>query len=188
MLDLLSRVSDLADVSKSIALYLHDETSPYRAVAIDLCSRGFAIWQQYVDAVEMLRALFILATTPRKNSISIQNAGLQARNAILQLASENSPLFMTTLTLDILHPRDIQHRKAVLQLVIFLIRKVKSCMHAIVATSHFVPIYAQEPLALYSNLPRLVEAVVRSLDPNVTDNRDVVLDSATEILGHIVRT
>lgn len=45
---------------------------------------------------------------------------------------------------------------------------------------------AQKPLALYSNLPRLVEAVVKSLDPNSNADRDAVLDSATEILGHIV--
>jgi hypothetical protein len=44
----------------------------------------------------------------------------------------------------------------------------------------------QKPLVLYSNLPRLVEAVVKSLDPNSTADRDAVLDTATEILGHIV--
>ena len=31
-----------------------------------------------------------------------------------------------------------------------------------------------------------MEAVVKSLDPNSTADRDAVLDSATEILGHIV--
>ena len=46
--------------------------------------------------------------------------------------------------------------------------------------------YGQKPLALYSNLPRLIEAVVKSLDPNSTASRDAVLVSATEILGHIV--
>ncbi|EMD39624.1 hypothetical protein CERSUDRAFT_132102 [Gelatoporia subvermispora B] len=160
--------SALTDVAKSIALYLHDETSPWRALGIDLCSRGFAIWQQHVDAVEMLRALFTLATTTRKDSISPHNIGSQARTAVLQIATNNSALFMTTLTIDILHPRSLNHRKSILQLVIFLIRK--------------------KPLTLYSNLPRLVEAVVKSLDPNSTASRDAVLDSATEILGHIVRT
>ena len=31
-----------------------------------------------------------------------------------------------------------------------------------------------------------MEAVVKSLDPNSNADRDAVLDSATEILGHIV--
>lgn len=46
---------------------------------------------------------------------------------------------------------------------------------------------SQKPLVLYSNLPRLVEAVVKSLDPNASANRDAILDSATEILSHIVQ-
>ncbi|THH26473.1 hypothetical protein EUX98_g7713 [Antrodiella citrinella] len=75
---------------------------------------------------------------------------------------------MTTLSLDILNPGTVQHRKSVMQLVIFLIRK--------------------KPLVLYSNLPRLVEAVVKSLDPNVSASRDAILESATEILGHIVQS
>ncbi|OSC98008.1 WD40 repeat-like protein [Trametes coccinea BRFM310] len=160
--------SVLIDIAKSIAVYLHDETSPYRSLAIDLCSRGFQIWQQYVDAVEMLRALFTLATTSKKEAISVPNIGVQARSAVLQIAAGNTPLFMTTLVLDILHPRSVQHRKSVMQLVIFLIRK--------------------KPLVLYSNLPRLVEAIVKSLDPNSSASRDAVLDSATEILSHIVQT
>ncbi|EPQ54828.1 WD40 repeat-like protein [Gloeophyllum trabeum ATCC 11539] len=158
----------LSDISKSIAFYLHDETSNHRALAIDLCSRGFTVWQQYVDAMEMLRALFVLATTSRKESISTQNAGLLARSAVLRIASSNSPLFMTTLAFDILHPKDVEHRKSVMQLVAFFIRK--------------------QPLVLYPNLPRLVEAVVKSLDPNSTANREAVLDTATEILGHVVKT
>ncbi|CAL1713651.1 unnamed protein product [Somion occarium] len=160
--------SHLTDIAKSVALYLHDETSPYRALGIDIGSRGFAIWQQYVDVVQMLRALFTLATSSRKETPSVHNVGQLARSAVLQLASTNTPLFMTTLSMDILHPRNVQHRKSIMELVIFLIRK--------------------KPLVLYSNLPRLVEAVVKSLDPNSTASREAVLDSATEILGHVVRS
>ena len=41
---------------------------------------------------------------------------------------------------------------------------------------------------LYPNLPRLMEAVVKSLDPNSTSSRDAVLDTATEIIGHVIKT
>ncbi|KAH7928777.1 hypothetical protein BV22DRAFT_1058262 [Leucogyrophana mollusca] len=158
----------LIDISKSVASYLHDDQSAHRALAIDLCSRGFQIWQHYVDAMEILRALCGLATSTKKENISTQNVGPQARLAVLQIASSNTPLFMTTLTLDILNPRNLEHRKSVMQLVAFLIRK--------------------KPLILYPNLPRLMEAVVKSLDPNSSANRDAVLDTATEILGHVVKT
>lgn len=125
-------------MAKSIALYLHDDASPYRSLAIDLCSRGFQVWQQHVDAVEMLRALYMLATTTRKEAIAVPNIGVLARSAVLQIAADNTPLFMTTLAMDILHPRDMQYRKAVMQLVIFLIRKVSrspSCRPAVLLMS-----------------------------------------------------
>ncbi|KAG2127039.1 hypothetical protein BD769DRAFT_1460808 [Suillus cothurnatus] len=160
--------SSLVDISKSIALYLHDESSAHRGLAIDLCARGFQIWQHYIDAMAILRALYTLATNTRKETISARNIGPQARLAVLQIASSSTPLFMTTLTLDILNPKTLDQRKAVMQLVAFMIRK--------------------RPLILYPNLPRLMEAVVKSLDPNSTASRDAVLDSATEIIGHVVKT
>jgi WD40 repeat protein len=33
-----------------------------------------------------------------------------------------------------------------------------------------------------------MEAVVKSLDPNATAHRDAILDTATEIIGHVVKT
>lgn len=96
----------------------------YRGLAVDLCSRGFTIWQNYVDVMEILRTLFMLSTNASKQAITIQNLGVQARSAILQIASSDTPLFMTTLGLDILHPQSVEHRKSVMQIVAFLIRRV----------------------------------------------------------------
>ena len=112
------------DISKSISLYLHDEKSIYRVLGIDLCSRGFNVWQHYVDSMEILRSLFDLATNSRKDSISIQNVGSQARLAVLSIASNNMPLFMGTLCLDILTPPTVEHRRSVMQILAFLIKKV----------------------------------------------------------------
>ena len=33
-----------------------------------------------------------------------------------------------------------------------------------------------------------MEAVVKSLDPNATSDRELVLDTATEIIGYVVKT
>jgi hypothetical protein len=33
-----------------------------------------------------------------------------------------------------------------------------------------------------------MEAVVKSLDPNATGNREMVLDAATEIISYVVKT
>lgn len=116
--------STLTDISKSISFYLHDENSIYRVLAIDLCSRGFHVWQHYVDAMEILRSLFNIATNSRKDSISIQNSGAQARLAILSITSNDMPFLMSTLCLDILGPPTMEHRRSVLQVLAFLIRKV----------------------------------------------------------------
>lgn len=95
-----------------------------KALAIDLCSRGFSVWQHYVDSMEMLRSLFNLATSMKKESISAQNVGPQARQAVLHIVTDHTGIFMTTLSLDILHPQSLEHRKSVMQLMAFLIRKV----------------------------------------------------------------
>lgn len=168
-------------------MYLHESDVSCKALAIDLCSRGFAVWQHYIDSMEMLRSLFNLATSSKKESITAQNIGPQARQAVLQVVANDTGIFMTTLSLDILHPQSLEHRKSVLQLVAFLTRKVcrnrKNFTHCPASLMS-----SQKPLVIYPHLPKLVEAVVKSLDPNSTSNRDAVLDSATEILGHVVKT
>src|SRR5713101_3976102 len=116
--------SALNVISKSVMIYLHENDMSCKALAIDLCSRGFSIWQHYVDSMEMLRSLFSLATSTKKESISAQNVGPQARLAVLHVVTTDTGIFMTTLSLDILHPHSLEHRKSVMQLVAFLIRKV----------------------------------------------------------------
>ena len=118
------RFSALTDISKSIAFYLHDEKSIYRVLAVDLCSRGFHVWQHYIDSMEILRSLINLSTRMRKDSISVQNVGSQARLAVLAIAGNSMPLLMGTMCLDILTPPSVEHRRSVLQILAFLIRKV----------------------------------------------------------------
>jgi hypothetical protein len=93
----------LTDTSKSITLYLNDEQSMYRVLAIDLCSRGFQVWQNYVDAMEILRTIFTLATSNSKQAITAQNVGAQARLAVLQIAASNTAVFMTTMGYILVH-------------------------------------------------------------------------------------
>jgi hypothetical protein len=94
-------------------------------MAIELCSRGFDIWQHYFDAMEALRSLFSLATTAKKDAISIRNPGQQARMAVMRIASSNTPLFVTTLSLDILHPKSAEYTATIMQVLAFLIKRVR---------------------------------------------------------------
>ena len=105
-------------------MYLLDDRPMCKVLAIDLCSRGFNIWQSYVDVMDLLRSLFSLATHTKKDGITTLNVGAAARSAVLQVMSSNTPLVMTTLSMDILHVTDVQQRKSLMQMLAFLIRKV----------------------------------------------------------------
>ena len=105
-------------------MYLHDDRPICKVLAIDLCSGGFNIWQSYVDVMGLLRSLFNLATHTKKDGITTLNVGVAARSAVLQITSSNTPLVMTTLSMDILHVTDVQQRKSLMQMLAFLIRKV----------------------------------------------------------------
>src|SRR5882757_1027200 len=105
-------------------MYFHDGRPTCRILAIEFCSRGFNTWQSYVDVTELLRSLFTLATHTKKDGITTLNVGAAARSAVLQIASNNTPLVMTTLSMDILHVTDVQQRKSLMQMLAFLIRKV----------------------------------------------------------------
>ena len=85
--------SALNVISKSVMIYLHENDMSCKALAIDLCCRGFSIWQHYVDSMEMLRSLFSHATSTKKESISAQNVAPQARQAILHIVSTDTGIF-----------------------------------------------------------------------------------------------
>ncbi|SAM68743.1 uncharacterized protein UBRO_00741 [Ustilago bromivora] len=142
------------------------------AVAIELCRSGFSMWQHYFDATEVVHSLFALSTSTTSSGSSGSGGDSElralARSATLQIAAENTPLFMTTLSLDILHARSAAHCAATMRLVAFMVRK--------------------RPSVLVANLPRLAEAVVKSLDPTHTTMREAVVNAATVMISELVST
>ncbi len=137
-------------------------------VAIDLCRSGFSVWQHYFDATEVVRSLFALSTSTAGGHSADGELRTLARSATLQIAAENTPLFMTTLSLDILHARSAAHCAATMRLVAFMVRK--------------------RPSVLVANLPRLAEALVKSLDPTHTTMREAVVNAATVMISELVST
>lgn len=116
--------SVLKDIALSVGLYLDDDSHPYhQSIATELCSRGFNIWQHYLEAMSLVRQLFGLATG-RNPSTPNELRGL-ARSATLHVAGVNTPLFITTLLHDILSAPSLTHRNATLKLLGFMIRKVR---------------------------------------------------------------
>ena len=73
---------------------------------------------------------------------------------------------MSTLSTDILHAKTADGRKSIMKLCVFMARK--------------------RPAVLENGLPRIAEAVVKSLDPNLGKMRDDVWEAATVILNELV--
>lgn len=167
-----SQISDrtLRDISNLVSNILHSEESKSRRdlqrISIELCARGFEWIQQYVDAVQLVQNLFALATG--KDEETPADLRSAASKAILQVAATNVQLFMATMAFDVLHTTSANHRNATMRLVAFMVRRKPSVMH--------------------SSLPRLCEAVVQALDPKDTSLRTTMHQTATVIIGELVRT
>lgn len=111
--------------------------------------------------MDLLRHLFSLSVIKSPASIAAQ-----ARLAILHVANTNSALFMSTLSMDIMDAKTVEGRTSIMKLCVFMARK--------------------KPEVLEHSLPKIAEAVVKSLDPNIGKMRDDVWQAATVILNELV--
>ncbi|KAL7423894.1 hypothetical protein Q5752_001479 [Cryptotrichosporon argae] len=152
----------LKTAADSLLLYLASSCA-HLPLAIELTSRGFATWQSYVDPSSLLRRLFHLSTHKDAFGAPVSAA---ARLAVLHVAATNPALFMSTLSMDILDAKSVEGRTSIMKLCVFMARK--------------------RPEVLEHGLPRIAEAVVKSLDPNVGKMRDEVWQAATVILNELV--
>ncbi|GBB83896.1 hypothetical protein RclHR1_10560006 [Rhizophagus clarus] len=91
-----------------------------------------------------------------------------AQKAIFQISAANTPLCVSTLTHDTNDSKKPTEKSGFLKLISLFIRK--------------------RPLLLHANLSGLVEAVVKSLDPNIPKMRDTVLQTTTSVLHDLVKT
>nr|XP_019043333.1 hypothetical protein I302_07908 [Kwoniella bestiolae CBS 10118]OCF22263.1 hypothetical protein I302_07908 [Kwoniella bestiolae CBS 10118] len=160
--------SVLKSIAESVSIFLHSTSFSHLSLAIEICSKGFTTWQSYIDPSDLLRRLFHLSThkdfaSSTGNGISI---AAQARLAVLHVASSNPALFMSTLSMDILDAKSVEGRTSIMKLCVYMARK--------------------KPNVLENGLPRIAEAVVKSLDPNIGKMRDDVWQAATVILNELV--
>lgn len=133
---------------------------------LEICSKTFEIIQNYIDAIELVRNLFGWATG--KDGECPGELKAMAKYACLHVASVNTPLFMTTLSYDLMMSDNPNDRISTMKLVVFMVRR--------------------RPLVLHASLPRLLEAVVKSLDPTQKQMRAQTQTGATVILHELVKT
>lgn len=144
---------------------LRDGPEKAQLIAIDLTAKGFDVWQAFADPADLLRSVFDLAVVKDLGTAATMS---HARTAVLQLATSSATLFISTVTLDIVTAETVARRDAIMKLCVFIARR--------------------RPAILMTSLPRLAEAVVKSLDPTRVRMRDSIQQTATVILGELVKT
>ncbi|KAJ3110282.1 hypothetical protein HK100_003087, partial [Physocladia obscura] len=171
------------DVAESLDILLREDIrSSHRLMAVELIGRGFKTWEPHVNASSILRS--IITTTglqsPAPQQIqqqqlnSVGSVGpssalvMVSRQAVVQIASVNPGLFISTVTFDFVHSKIIAERVGGLKLL-----------------GMFV---AKKPMLLYSHIPRIIESMVKSLDPNVAGMREAVQNVVTSNFAELVKT
>ncbi|KAJ3258071.1 hypothetical protein HK103_004064 [Boothiomyces macroporosus] len=154
------------DVATSLELIIRDPgKNPYRLLAIEIIGTGFKSWEPHLNGSSLT------GLTGQQN---VQGAPLitppsmiMARQALLSIANYNTGLFISTLTFDLLHAKDIWERVGGLKLLGLFI--------------------AKKPILLFNHLQPMVEAMVKMLDPNHPTVRESLQDIVTVNFADLVK-
>ncbi|KND01153.1 uncharacterized protein SPPG_04244 [Spizellomyces punctatus DAOM BR117] len=168
------------DVAESLDLLIREELrSVYRVAAVELLGSGFAIWEPHINGTSLLRTLINFSGLTTSTQSASGGAGsptaspnpaliMVARQALVQIATINSALFISTLTFDLMHSKSATERAGSLKLLGMFI--------------------AKKPIILYPHLARIVEAIVKCLDPNQPQIRDSLQQIVTVNFAELVKT
>ncbi|KAI8602949.1 WD40-repeat-containing domain protein [Dissophora ornata] len=153
-------------VALSLTILLNDDSRvSYKIASIDLLAQGFGSWQPFIRADAVLTTLFGMATDTQTSNTLVTR---RARRAIAQIAIINPALFVATLTQDIVDAKKPTDRMGLLKLISIFSRK--------------------NPTVLYNGIPRIAEAIVKSLDPTVPQIRELLLPVATSVMLDLVHS
>ncbi|CAG8628332.1 9010_t:CDS:10 [Cetraspora pellucida] len=118
-----------------------------------------------LELCAVVKTIFRFAIDSDANAATVK---AMAQRAIFQIAAVNTPLCISTLTYDTNNSKKPAEKHGLLKLISLFIRR--------------------KPLVLYTSLSSLVEAVVKSLDPNIPKMRETVLQTTTNVLHDLVKT
>eukprot|EP00124_Ichthyophonus_hoferi_P001064 Ihof_evm4s49 gene=Ihof_evmTU4s49 len=146
-----------------------------RMSAANLLAEGFGIWKHYLDVGNLLLYALALTQPPSLTTTSLttgpsSNSAAMVRIFYLvlkKIAVTSSRIFMATISRQFNTSHSVGERIHAIRMVCALIKDV--------------------PHAFTTQLPRLVDVVVRSLDPHVPQLRDSCLEDSTKTLQEIVK-
>jgi len=162
----------------------HAESS-HRILASELLGKGFSLWKQHIQDIEgLIQHLFVLSFDKDSSSppLSQSNPSLNtntvagvAHHTLMLIGSAEPKQFVISLgkyIMSVQHPDGSQNKG------------VNMSPAAIYILSALIK---QDPVALLPLLPRLVETVVKSLDPHLPALREACLGATTRVLHILVK-
>ncbi|ORX52846.1 WD40 repeat-like protein [Hesseltinella vesiculosa] len=170
--------------------------------SMQLLSEGCQTWETYINTSNVLRTIFAYASSnvtakqqatgssgtasqsPATSSMTLtgetlpllaampvhlrQTVRQYAKQAIFTFArNDHVPLVIGTLIYDIIHTKSIH-----------------KCLGHLSIISSFT---RKNPMLIYGHVHQVIEAVVKTLDPNVPHMRESVVQSATSIIHDLVK-
>jgi hypothetical protein len=163
-----------SQVTNELLKLLNQDTEggALRIAAAELLGKGFPIWKNYIKDVDLLiQQLFSLSLLSDPPNISNT-----AHHALMLIGASEPKQFVVSLGQYILevHSDNLNGKPL----------NVSQHSAAIMTLGSLIK---QDPISLLPLLPRLVETVVRSLDPHVPYLRDSCLQATTKVLHALVK-
>eukprot|EP00039_Didymoeca_costata_P022042 m.3554 g.3554 ORF g.3554 m.3554 type:complete len:1194 (-) comp2786_c0_seq2:201-3782(-) len=147
-------------VSSALMEIVQSDTADvkHRAAAAEVLSRAYAAFEDFCD----LSSVFVILTElAGATSLSRGNQDAVTTNALINFASTNPQLFVSTVNSQIFLPT-FKGQASVLKVLKSLVKK--------------------QPMVLSSELPKVVDVVVRCFDPNLPKIREACFKSAMSVI------
>jgi hypothetical protein len=116
------------DVCLSLETIIKDPSkNPYRLLAIELLGFGFKSWEPHLNCPSILRTLVNLAGLKVQHGAALFMVPpnmMMARQSLMQIAAINTGLFVSTISFDLLHTKDVWEKVGGLKLLGLFISKV----------------------------------------------------------------
>jgi len=143
-------------------------TGPFTQAAVELLGKGFASWRTHVkDVARLIRGLFTL-------SLQGDSLGQTAHHALMLIGAQDPKQFILCIGAEIHRDNSHSHTHTV----------PNNSSSAVMALGSLVK---KDACSLLGQLPRLVETVVKSLDPHTPALRDACLKATTAVLHIMVK-
>jgi hypothetical protein len=116
------------DVCSSLEKIIQDPAkNPYRLLAIELIGFGFKNWEPHLNGASTIRSLSQLTGLKGQQhtgAVITPPNMMMARQALISIASINPGLFVSTLSIDLIHSKDIFDKVGALKLLGLFITRV----------------------------------------------------------------